>query len=142
MRKFIDKEALLDNVTELENGWGYGVYCVYEEDVKNAPEEEAIDIDWIVDYVDENLSEPEAEVVKRMVGTWYDEFNAELGKKKKPTLTDAYKRGYREGAKKKELIQCKDCVFFRRLNLTNICEHDSAVVDPTPEGYCNFAERK
>ena len=141
LRKFIDKEDLLGCVTELTNDWGYGLFCVLEEDVVDATEEEAIDIDWIVDYVDSCLSDEEADVVKRMVGTWYDEFNAEHGKKKKTTLTEAFKEGYEKGSKK-ELIQCKDCMFFRRLNLTNICEHNSAMVDPTPEGYCNFAERK
>jgi hypothetical protein len=106
----------------------------------HATEEEAIDIDWIVDYVDSCLSCKEADVVKRMVGTWYDEFNAEKNKRKKNSLTEAFKEGYETG--KEDIIQCKDCMYFRKLGRSATCEHISALVEPTPEGYCNFAERK
>lgn len=99
MRKFIDKEEMLANVIELDNDWGHSVYCVLEGDVVDAPEEEAIDIDWIVDYVDMYLSGAEADVVKKMVGVWYDEWSVEMGKKKKPTLTQAYTKGFDVGSR-------------------------------------------
>ena len=99
MRKFIDKDDLLDSIIEVTDGWGNVVYCVLEEDIKDAHEAEAIDVDWIVDYVDNCLTEAEASVVKRMVGTWYDEWRAEYtGVKKKPTLTEAYTKGYDAGS--------------------------------------------
>ena len=99
MRMFIDKDDLLDSIIEVTDGWGNVVYCVLEEDIKDAHEAEAIDVDWIVDYVDNCLTEAEASVVKRMVGTWYDEWRAEYTVKKKPTLTEAYTKGYDAGSK-------------------------------------------
>lgn len=107
MRKFIDKEEMLANVIELDNDWGHSVYCVLEDDIADAPDEEAIDIDWIVDYVDGHLSTDEANVIKRMVGVWYEEYYADHNmKKKKPTLTEAFTKGFDAGSRavKKEFV--------------------------------------
>ena len=46
-----------------------------------------------------------------------------------------------------ELIRCKDCVHFRRGTEAKgekeyFCVDEKSLIDPIPDGYCNFGERK
>jgi hypothetical protein len=90
MRRLIDADELRCEVDDLSNDMWHPVYGVTEDDIECANTIEAVETDWIFEYVDKCVGKEESAAIIKMLDTWYDELKP---RRKRPTMTEAYNRG-------------------------------------------------